>query len=1053
MRHILQLVFLLFFCLAMQDVFSQKITVKGTVIDQTTAIPIDGVTISAGSPLKALGTTNKDGVFSISVDAGSNLVFTHVSFNKLERRVIASTSSLEIEMTPVQSTMETVVVQGFATKTRETSTGASTIISGKSIQDVPVPNVMELLQGRVAGVNIQNNTGSPGSMGTINIRGISSTNVSADGFLTPTSPLFVIDGVPVDVNTNFEYGFQGGGPGISPLALIPPEDIEQMEFLKDAASTSLYGSRGVYGVILITTKRGQSKIPIVQYSGNMFVNTPPKLRMIEGGKEERLRRIQNIIKYDTTMASALALINQTAFLSDSLNPYYNNSTNWQQYFFRTTINHEHNLSILGGDAKFNYKTNLNYFDQQGIIENTGFKRYSLGMNALYAPTDRFKMIVNLTGQLGQKQNGSGIGVLQTGLASSAATSSLLPPPSLFSENNETLAASNIRNDNKTGNIAMSLDLQYEPVKGIRVTNLLSYNYNTGTTDRFVPAFLNKGSSQSYSYADITYTLYDRSTINFVKTLGQDEHNFSGYLFNEINSYGFKANEVSLQQTAGDQIEGPLGYNYALSAGGTVNNIRDTRQHGYGGAFSYNYKRKYVLDFSFRFDGLSTNGPNQGYTKNPAISARWNFGKEKLFDKALWLSYGSVRASWGRNIKPTGSIFDVFGRYQSAGQYNNAPTVNINYSVVPNTNFLPETQDQSNLGLDFGIFNGTVEGSFDAYYRSIDNQVTRVDLADINGFATLQSNAISMVNYGFDYSLRFRITKSSNPLQSTFSITGGVNRDVLTKLPEGVRQLVTTVNEQGVSVPVIKRIGRNALSNLLLHTRGVYGSDADVPVNIATGLPQQLGYGNNFFFRGGDPRWTDINGDYVIDDADLQPIGNPNPLITGGINSLTQYKNFTLSVNVSYTLKRDLLNNALSKMFQDYTSPTVLNALLPINEYDYWVPVEGGFHGEGSVNARFPNPFDFRRASQLNAFRSNQTLFLEDGSYWKINNVVLAYNFNREKIKKYGMTSLRLSLSANNIYTFSHYSGPDPENVTALGRDNSGGYPNARTYSVGLNVQF
>lgn len=1029
-----------------------KITIEGTVTDFNNGKGIAGVTISVGAPPEAITTTDLKGRFSVKVEAGSLLTFTHISFGKKTRVVTAPTSSFNMEMKAVDNTMQTVVVQGFVTKTRETSTGASTIISGESIQDVPVANVMELLQGRVAGMNIQVNSGSPGSMGTINIRGISSAAVGADGFLTPTSPLFVVDGVPVDVNSNYQYGFQGGGPGISPLALIPPEDIEQIEVLKDAASTSLYGSRGVYGVILITTKRGQSKIPIVQYSTNMFINTPPKLREIEGGKGERLRRINNILKYDTSYAAALALINSTSFLSDSLNPFYNNSTNWQDYFFRTTINHSHNISILGGDRKFNYKTNINYYSQDGIIANTGFKRYSLGMNALYAPTNKFKMVVNLTGQLGQKKNGSGIGVIQTGLAESVNTSSLLPPPSLFSENNATLAASQIRNTNKSGNIAMSLNLEYEPIKGIRFTNLMSYNYRTGTSDRFVPSFLLDGSSESYSYSDIAYTLYDRTTINFVKSLN-DIHNFSGYLFNEINSYGFRANAVLLKQTAGDQIEGPLGYNWSRSGGGTLNNIKDTRQHGYGAAFSYNYKKKYVLDLSYRFDGLSTNGPSQGYTHNPAISARWNFGKEAWLENVQWLTYGSLRGSWGRNIKPTGSIFDVYGRYTAGDQFNNTPSVTINYGLVPNTHFLPETQNQTNIGLEFGLFGGKIEGVFDAYYRSIDNLVTDVELANINGFQELRANAISMVNYGFDYSLRFRLFKPTREVQSSITITGGINRDVLTKLPEGLRQLVTYVDEQGIAVPVVQRIGRNVLSNLLFHTQGVYGSIDDVPVNIATGLPQQLGYGTGFYFRGGDPHWTDINGDYVIDNADLQPIGNPNPLITGGISSLTRFRNFTFRVNVSYTIKRDLLNNAMSAMFQSYTNPTSQNSLLPIDNFDYWVPTEGGKPGHGSPDATYPNPFDFRRAAQLNAFRSNQTLFLEDGTYWKINNIVVAYNFDRDMIKKFGMSSLRLNLSANNIITFSDYSGPDPENVTALGRDNSGGYPNARTYSIGLNVQF
>ncbi len=1057
MRFLLTFFLLAFLATFCNESFAQqKITIKGVVKDKLLQTGKAGVTISAGKPPRPIATTKEDGSFIIEVNAGTELTFTHTGYTPMRQKITSATANLEIVIAEKDNPMQAVVVQGFKTKTRETSTGSSVIVSGKTLQDVPVSNVMQLLQGKVAGLNIQNNTGSPGSMGTIQMRGLSSTSVSADGFLTPTSPLFVIDGVPVDVNTNYEYGFQGGGPGISPLALIPPEDIEQMEFLKDAASTSVYGSRGVYGVILVTTKRGQSKVPIVQYSSSFFVNTPPRLREIEGGKEERLKRIRAILTYDTSLKAAQAVINEQAFLSDSLNPFFNNSTNWQDYYFSTTLNQQHNISILGGDQKFNYKTNLNYYQEKGIFENTGFKRYSLGMNALYNPTNTFRMLVNLTGSLGQKQNGSGVGLVQTGIAEGASNSSLLPPPSLFSENNGTLAAANVRNDNKTANIATSLDLQYEPIKGIRFGNLVSYNYISGTSDKFVPSFLRGGSSEAYSYNDRTYTLYNRSTINFTKTLN-DVHNLSGYVFNEINSYGFRANAVQVNQTAGDQVEGPIGYNWNATRGGTLNNIKDTRQHGYGASFSYNYDRKYVIDFSYRLDGLSTNGPTQGYTQNPAISARWNFSKESWFDRSAWLSFGSLRGSWGRNIKPTGDIFDVFGKYIAGSQYNNSPTVSIDYNTVPNTKFLPETQNQANVGLEMGFWNNTIETTFDAYYRSIDNQVEEVTLANINGFNKLQVNAVSLVNYGVEYSVRVRLFKPSKPLQWTIGVTGGFNKDILTKLPDGLRQLVTTTKEQGVDVPVIKRIGRNSLSNLLYHTQGVYASSGDVPVNIATGLPQQLGAGSGFYFQGGDPRWTDINGDYIIDASDMQPIGNPQPLITGGINSMTTYKNFTLSVNVSYTLDRDLLNSSLAQMFQYYTDPTnvdgrfsKLKGLLPIENYNYWNPF---LDGKTTVGATYPNPYDFRRAGRLQPFRTNQTMFLEDGSYWKINNVVLGYNFDKQLISRFGMSSCRLSLTANNVYTFSKYSGPDPELVTGLGRDNSNGYPNARSYAVSVNIQF
>ncbi|MEO6813741.1 MAG: SusC/RagA family TonB-linked outer membrane protein, partial [Ginsengibacter sp.] len=806
---IITLIFLTTFC---NEAFGQNmITVKGVVRDKTTQEVLRGVSISTGKPLKGIGITNEKGAFDVDVKRGAELVFTFVDHETFHKAVVSNELNLEISLSPKSGAMKEVVVQGFKSVTRETATGSSTIIKGKALQDVPVSNVVQLLQGKVAGLNIQNNTGSPGGMGTINLRGISSIQISSDGFLTPTSPLFVIDGVPVDLNTNYQYGFQSGGPGINPMSLIPPEDIEQVDVLKDAAATSQYGSRGAYGVILITTKRGQSKIPIVRYSGNFFMSTVPKLRDVIGGKDERTNRINSMLAFDTSVIAAQALINQTAFLSDSLNPFYNNSTDWQRYFFRNTYNQQHNISISGGDSKFNYNTNMNYYQESGIVQNTGFKRYSLSMNALYQPTSAFRMLVTLSSGLGQKQNGSGVGLVQTGVASGPSTSSLLPPPSLFSANNEALASSRVSNSNKTDNISSSIDLQYEPIKGIRFGNLLSYSYNSSTSEIFTPSFLNNSTSKAYSYNDRTYTIYDRSTITFIKSLN-DIHNFSAFLFNEINSYGFRANAIQLKQTASDQITGPIGYSSSLSNGGTLDNLSDTRQEAYGASFSYNYDRKYVIDLDYRLDGLSTNGPSQGYSQNPAISLRWNFNKEKLFDKSSWLSYGALRGSWGRNITPTGSIFDVYGKYIVGLNYNNNPTVTIDYSTAPNTNFKPKTQTESNVGLELGLWDNAVQATFETYYRSIDNQVMGISLANINGFQQLQTNAVSLVDYGFEWTGTFRIFKQSHPLQWTLSVNGALSRDILTELPSGLRQMTVQIKDNGGNVPIIYKIGRNSLSN-------------------------------------------------------------------------------------------------------------------------------------------------------------------------------------------------------------------------------------------------
>ncbi len=1025
----------------------ERIKVEGVVTGKADKNPKPGVTISVGK--KAIGTTDKNGAFTVMVEPGSTLTFTHSGFAAEKKVVTRATANLEIEMAQKDEAMQEIVVQGFKRATRETTTGSTVVISGKQLQDVPVSNVLELLQGKVAGVNIQNNSGSPGSMGTINIRGVSSAQVSSSGFLTPTSPLFVIDGVPVDLNTNYEYGFQGGGPGISPLALIPPEDIEQMEFLKDAAATSQYGSRGAYGVIIVTTKRGHSKVPIVSYSGSFFVNYAPPQRKVMGGNEERRSRINQILNYDTSYANALRLINATPFLSDSLNPYYNNSTDWQDLFFRTTQNQSHNINISGGDRTFNYKTNMNYYSEEGIMRNTGFKRYTLGMDALYQPTERFRMTTNLKGSMGQRNNGSGMGLEQVDIKKASNLSSLLSP-AYYNDFNQAAAGSTVKDDNKSINISTSLDLQYEPIKGLRFSNLFTYNIITGNSSKFRPSFINNNIPEYYSYNDRTYTLYDRAAVNYIRSFGL--HNLNAFVFNELSSYGFRANAMELSQTANDQIEGPVGYNWFRTKGGTLNNAKDTRIHGYGGSIEYNFDKKYVINLSYRLDGTSTNGPSTGYTHNPSVSARWNFNREKFAENWGWLDYGSIRSSWGKNIIPTGSIFDVFGTYRIGNNYNDDPTVYIDWGNIPNDAFKPQTKTKFNIATELGLFNNALNITAEAYYESTDNEVMDVELSNINGFAKIKSNARSMVNHGFELMAQVRVLPQGHPVQWTVSGNFGVVNNTLTRLPNNERQYIQPFTDADNSkLPLVYRLGKPTFSNQLYHTEGVYASTADVPVNPQTGLRMQAGRGTGVFFQGGDPIWTDINGDYVIDEQDMVSAGNPTPKVTGGFNSMVTWKNFTLTINGSFTLIRDVLNLPLARTFQNFYNPAAPNALVPISEYDIWMP--GSDKTTGSLNAKYPNPFDFTRAGQINPYREAQTLFMEDGSYWKINSMTFKYNFNRNWTRRMGINSANLYITLNNVYTFSNYSGPDPELVTSLGRDISGGYPNRRSMALGANIQF
>lgn len=1032
----------------MGTVYAQQanVTVSGKVTDDLNNA-ISGVSIYSKNAGRVLSASDDDGSFSVSTSLKDELTFQFMGFESTKFTVSRTQSGVVIVMSETTNMMEETVVVGYQTRTRETMTGSSVIISGKDLQDVPVANVMELLQGRVAGLNIQNNTGTPGRMGSVNIRGISSVGVSGtgnDAFLTPTTPLFVIDGVPVDNESDYQYGFEQTGPGLSPLSLIPVEDIEQIEVLKDAQATSLYGSRGAYGVILVTTKRGNSKVPIVQYTSNFFISNPPALRDILGGRGERLLRIQQLLAYDTSYNHALELVNSTPFLSDSLNPYYNNSTNWQSYFYRTTSNHTHNVNISGGDELFNYKVNTGYYDEKGIVKNTGYKRYNMNMNMQYQPNRRFKLSSYINAAIGNNSAGSGNALRQTGVASGAAASSLLPAPSIYSASSDLLSAYMVDNQNKTTNVSSNLEVQYEPFQDFRASTTFSYTHNNGDQYTFKPAMLNENVNEIYSYNDRRNTVYNRSMLSYVKSY-DDLHTFNVYAFSELNMTSFRADGMLIEGTPHDAIQGPLGQNNSL--GGTFDNIDDLRSVAFAGSFSYNFDRKYVLDMSYRYDGSSTNGVENPYTQNPSIGARWNFNKEQFMESLHWLSYGSLRLSWGKNIVPTGNIYDVYGRYiGNTRTYNNNPNVSLDLDRIPNTALVPMTTTQLSSGLDIGFLNGKYNVTMEAYYKQVDGELRLKEIANHNAFGGIRTNETSFVNYGYEVSLNARPLAASSPFKWTVNINGALNRDVMALLPDGVRQLLAE-DDSELRQAILYRLGINSLSNILYYNGGVYPTDLHVPVDPLTGLPYRFGSAkvDGAYFRAGDPILIDLNGDYILDENDYVIAGNSQPSLTGGFSSYLTYKNYSLNVACSYTLYRDILNNALANTLQSFRNPTAQNAYVPLDAYNFWQ--------QDGDQAVYPNPYNYLRYTYFNPNMYDQTLFQEDGSYFKINSATFGYNFDREKLQRYGMTSLRVYATANNVYTFSKYSGPDPELVTALGRDDSGGYPRSRSYAIGVQVQF
>jgi TonB-linked SusC/RagA family outer membrane protein len=1020
-----------------------NIQVQGIVTNRGTDEPMSGVTVLlGGSKQRGLGRTSEKGAYKVSVPVNSKLIFRYVGFVDQEVQVTKEETALNIRLEEKSDALGEVVIRGYKSTSRATDPGSSTVISGKDLQDVPVSNVEVLLQGKVAGLNIQVNTGAPGYRGSVLLRGLSNIDVVAgssdeEAYLTPTSPLYVIDGIPVDADAPSESGYQTPGPGVSPLSLIPPEDIMSIEVLKDAQATSLYGSRGAFGVIIITTRQGNSEIPRIRYSGNFFVSTPPQLRATLGGKAERDFKINQIYKYGTWDDITNRLPAAT-FLSDSLSAYYNNSTDWQKVFYGTTYNQKHNLAIEGGQREFNYKANLGYYNEKGIVANTGFQSYTVNMNMTYRPNAKFSIFSILKGSLGKKSKGSGVGLLQSGVARNTSASSLLPPPSLFTSTTDILNALEVKNDNSSKNMQASFKADYNISKGLNMGSTVSYDLSLGSEDNFTPAAAFNQFAKAFAYNDSKYTVYNRNNISYSGNI-RNVHEYSVSAFNELYLRGGQAYAAEQRQLPSDQYIGPIGYNgdFGQSTGGGLLRYNKSRAVSFAGSFSYNYLRKYVVSLTYRVDASSFSGNENPYSRNPSIGLKWNIEKENLVKKIKWIDYASLRGTWGKSIAPTGNVFAVYGTYEPNGFYNGLQRIGIKYDAIPNPNLGSATSTSYNVGFDGSVRGGAVNFSFDIYYRKMERQVKNLNLPDVLGFNYVASNEVALVNYGYEGKINFRLLPKSSKVSWTMAVTGALSKDVLISLPGGVNQIVFG--------STVFHVGRNSLSNYLYKTLGVFATDAEVPVNPKTGLRLRNSSNSNAFFQAGDPHFEDVDGDYVITDKDRQVLGNSQPLMFGGLSTSLAYKSFGLMIAGSYTYDRDIINVALAERLKMAGNPFGTQAVLPLDDINYWKNV-----GQRAI---YPDALNYTRAGNIDPFRYNQSLFQEDGSYFKINTVVFTYAFNKQQLRRLGINGLRVSATAYNVAIFSPYSGPNAENVTDLGFDDSKGYPVPRTYSVGINVDL
>lgn len=1077
-KRYLQLLAIFFLLLAgaSHTVYAQEaVTIKGRVTDVASKEGIPGVTIIDVKNNKGLGVTDPTGQFTIKVEPDKTIQFRYIGY-RFETMKIGKATVLNVTLSPENKSLKEAVVVGYQKRTKETVSGSVAVISGKDLQDVPVSNIQELLQGKVAGLNIQNNSGAPGFRGTMSVRGVSQLNVSGSGdqsYLASNNPLLVIDNVPVDFDGGISQSMLQPGAATGPLALIPPEDVQSIEVMKDAQATALYGSRGANGVIVVTTKRGNSPTPVIDINSSIFVNFPPKLRPTIGGNAERRYRINSILANSRDIQEARNRLSDedALFLTDSLNAFFNNSTDWQGLFYQTTVNTNNNVQVSGGNIKMNYKANFAYQKNQGVIKNTGFNKYSLNMQLNMQPSKKLRIGAQLFSALGQKQRGNGGGLTDNG-AGNSFTTSLLPGPSKFVGNPQLDGYENNVDDNNTVNFRGFVDVDYEIINNLRINSTTSYDYYTDTRDQFKMSFSNNNATQLYGFVGRHDELNTRNGVNYSYSSNKKDlekgNNLYASVFSEINIKSDDQHVRDVRNGPNDYYWGPRGYSPRFYPGNVWNNANEVNVNGtpvsyvyhaasWAGFLSYNFRTKYSVDLSYRLDGSSAAGINNPYTKNPSVGFRWNFNKENLMRRLNWLDYGSIRTTYGVNSRPTATILNSLGVYKSVPGYNNSVSTIPEFDVLANPSMEPEKSSQFNFGVDLGLFKGRIEIIYDTYYKNNYNLVRDAYLPNSTGYNKMQVNGGAIVNYGHELSITARPIVHLNPkgFQWTVSVNGAYNKGILTELPGGSQFYLNIDDKNKQSVAL--KVGRNPQSNYLFQTDGVYRNTADVPVDPIRGVRYKAGAGpGSQFFQAGDPIWRDLNGDFALSDADYMIMGNPEPAVTGGFNNTFSYHNLSLSVFCTYLVNRSILNNAIAARVYRLQYPDAQSIsgvaegpvnLYDINKLDYWKRP-----GDMASRPAIVGSFDHDLVVQPN--RMNQSLVMEDGSYFKINQITMAYQFRDFAfMKRLKLRVLRAFFTAYNVAIFSNYSGPNPETVTSLGRDDINGYPAASSFTFGIGAQF
>jgi len=1043
---------IVFYLLIPWQVFAQS-NLTGTVLDETKK-PLPGVTVMEKGTKN--GTmTNADGKFALKLTKANAIVEVKMLGYATKEMSAEGKTTLIFNLQEDNQTLSEVVMVGYQTISRKKSTAAISSISAKELANLPTSSFDQLLQGRLAGVNVQNFTGSPGAAPTVSVRGNSQISRGYDENNVINSPLYVVDGVP---QPSEEFVGPGTGTGTNYLAGLNPADIETIDVLKDASAAAIYGSRGANGVIMITTKKGVSGEPRITVDSYAGLVERPNLRDVTLGAAERRQKMDILL-------NQLPYANQRflpLILTDSLNPAYNANTDWQDLFYQTGKISNIDLGVSGGaENGIAYRFSGGMYNEDGIVKGTGFGRYSGRLNLTMRALKQ-KLLINPMFYFSRTDRARGNGD-PNDVNNPVRLGAGNMPSSLINLSPEKAAfyldpTSGNLDKNISNQLNVNFNVTYEFNKNFVFNSQSSLLYNTARRDRSSTSLLNNGlGNSSSSYADASIT---PRTSNYLTYNNQfDKHSVSVVLGQDLEFTQFQKTEAAGYFGSSDNIQTVRGYQQSR-----ITASSDFQAFGlvsYYARLNYDYDSRYLLSFSARTDGSSKFGVNNKWGYFPSASAGWLISEEKFMkDKENSpISLLKLRASIGRS----GALPKADQNYLQYNLYtvnngtfngnNTATSYNGVTAITPNLgngaaqkNLSWAKNLQWNIGTDIELQNGKYALSLEAYNKEGSDQLFDVLLPVTTGYDLATTNALGIRNAG--YELTFRASPVEKAIRWNTSFNIAYNKNTIMNLPNGNRDLV--FNGDRFDKSHILSVGSPINAFYLYRTKGVYSTLGDVPVNPLTGAK----YSSQGEYGAGDFWLEDLDGNFMVDvfndgiNPDKLPVGDPNPKWTGGFTNTLSYKNWTLNVFATFTFDRDVLNLFESDSFANSQDGNAVGNFVNFSTPDF-----------SKINI-WKKPGDVADYAKYDIgtyryyYTSAQTFFLEKGGYLRIKSVSLNYDLSQNLLKKIGFGKIRVFGVVDNLAMFQQSKKlPDAESVNGYGEYKGSGYPIPKKYTLGLNLQF